>query len=204
MKTLSRDRFREPAIVALVIVLACSSASFAWAAQSYVEDFEDDILGPTVPGFASSIFNHNLAGPNWLFLDDSNPLPIFPSPHWSMLVGAATSDLITFTLPPGKYIDYAAVWMTGTGGGYAGVTFYGQNGFTAQFGTMTQDLFQLFDTTGSGIDKVIAIQLALPATPGFGPEGLYDNVIIQVVPEPASWALAGALAVALAYAARRR
>jgi hypothetical protein len=166
-------------------------------AETYLEDFEDDVLGNMVGNFAASVFMHNIVGPNSSIVDDTFPLPIPPSLHHQFFMGAVTTDDVTFDLPAGKTVDYASVWMTGTGGGAAGVTFNGTLG-SASFNTTSQDLYVFFDTTGANLGDIVSVTLNFPAPPdppGPGLEALYDDLFINVVPEPSGAMLAaGALA----------
>ncbi len=176
------------------------------APDSYLEDFEDDILGNTVGGFANAVFAHTIVGPNSFITDDSFSAAIPPSLHHQFFMGAATADDVTFLLPAGQTVDYASLWMTGTGGGAAGVTFGGTNG-NATFNTVSQDLYQFFDTTGAGIGSITSITLNLPLLPdppGPGPEALYDDLYIHVVPEPSTVVLAVLGGVACLLGRRRQ
>ena len=83
--------------------------------------------------------------------------------------------------------------MTGTGGGSAGVTFYGTNG-SFDYLVQTQDDYDYFDTAGLNLGTITMIELNLPiyplGLPNPGPESLYDDVTIHVIPEPSTWILA--------------
>ena len=176
----------------LILGLAASGG-----AALIIEDFEDDNI-PGAPGFASSVFNHNILGPN-SFLTAPFFLP--PSPAHALFLGALTTDHITFSLNPGEWVSSAGVWLTGTGGGGAGVTFLGTNG-NLSFATATQDQFVYVAVSPlDNLGPIIGILLGDPIPPGFGPEGMYDNVTIDVVPEPTS---AGLVTVALVAAGLRR
>jgi MYXO-CTERM domain-containing protein len=173
---------------------------------NYVEDFEDDNLGNTAGDFATAVFKHNIVGANSFITDDTPPLPIPPSIHHQFFMGAATSDDITFTLPAGQYVIDASVAMTGTGGGAAAVTFMGDQG-SHSFTTTFQDLYQSFATTGLNLGKITQITLNLPLLPdppGPGPEALYDDIMIHVVPEPSSLILAAGALLGLVGIARLR
>lgn len=151
----------------------------------YVEDFEDDNI-PGAANFASSIFLHGVVGPNWFF-----NVPFFgaPSPPHALFLGAQTNDFVTFNLNPGQTVQSAEISMTGTGGGWAGVTFVGTLG-VLNFSTMLpQDTFQLFSVgPADGLGDIVSVVLG-DVPPGTGPEALYDDLRITVVPEPSSFLL---------------
>lgn len=185
------------------VVLHCAPVV---GAQTYVEDFEDDILGNTVAGYATTVFTHNFAGTNFFLTDDSFSPAIPPSLHHQLFMGADTTDLITFTLPAGSVVDYASLWMTGTGGGRASVEFVDANLLTLRFETLSQDVYQFFDTTGSGLGDIIAIVLNVPPPPPFSPgmEALYDDITIHVIPEPSTGVLSIVALAGLGWRARRK
>jgi hypothetical protein len=201
-----------PARIALCLLALLSITPLVHAVDIYVEDFEDDNLGNTVGAFATAVFVHNVVGPNSFITDDNFSIAVPPSLHHQFFMGAgtggigATTDDITFVLPAGQYVTYASVEMTGTGGGAAGVTFMGDLG-SASFNTTAQDLYQFFDTTSLNLGKITQITLnfpLLPDPPGPGPEALYDDITIHVVPEPSSWILAAGALLGLAGLSRRR
>lgn len=182
--TLSRYLVAAGRFVAVTIMVFAMSAK-ASAALVYTEDFEDDNI-PGAPGFASSIFVHGIAGPNAFI---TTPFFPTPSPVHALFMGAQTTDNVTFTLAPGDKIESASLWMTGTGGGWAGVSFIGSLG-VANFSTITQDSFQLFSVDpSSGIGDVVSIVLGV-GPPSPGQEAFYDDISIRVVPEPSTAILA--------------
>lgn len=149
-----------------------------------VEDFQDD-SNPSLPGFGSSVFVHNFVGSNYLLKDPTPVIP--PSPAHALFMGAATTDSVTFTLLAGQSVDSASVWMTGTGGGAAGVTFFGTNK-SLDFSTTVQDSFQQFSVTpADNLGEITGILLGAPLPPlGPGQEAYYDDITIHVVPEPSA------------------
>lgn len=155
------------------------------AAIVYTEDFEDDNI-PGAPGFASSVFSHLLSGPN-AFLTVPHIVP--PSPRHVLFLGAVSADSVGFTLNPGERVEAASLWMTGTGGGWSGVTFNGTLG-SLNFTSFLQDSFQLVSVDpSSGIGDVVSIVLGV-GPPLQGQEAYYDDISIRVVPEASSGLLA--------------
>jgi MYXO-CTERM domain-containing protein len=187
----------------LVAVTLCTPAA---AATTYVEDFEDDVLGNMVAGYDTAVFSHLFAGTNFALTDDTFSPAVPPSLHHQLFMGADTTDAVTFTLPAGSVVTYAGVWMTGTGGGRASVEFIDSNLQVLRFESLLQDSYQLFDTTGSLLGNIVGIRLNSPPPPPFSPgmEALYDDLTITVIPEPSTGALAALALVGLAAFARRR
>jgi len=168
-------------VATLAITMAHLLAASLPAAIIHTEDFEDDNV-PGAPGFASTVFVHNIAGPNALITAPFFPTP---SPPHALFLGAVTTDFVTFVLAPGEEVESASLWMTGTGGGWAGVSFVGSMG-SVDFTTFSQDNFQFFSVDPSnGIGDVVSIVLGV-GPPISGQEALYDNISIRVVPEPGS------------------
>ena len=95
-------------ILFLLLIMGLALSSQVLAAQ-YVEDFEDD-SNPSLPGFASQIFQHTILPPeggqpgdeNWFFGDNGG--------HRPYIFGLDPGiDEVTFSLAPGEYVDYASV-----------------------------------------------------------------------------------------------
>lgn len=165
------------AVMGMVVTLSAMTS----AALIYTEDFEDDNI-PGAPGFASTVFTHAISGPNSFILAPFFPTP---SPFHALFLGALTADDVTFSIAPGEKVESASLWMTGTGGGWAGVSFVGTLG-TANFTTIAQDSFQFFSVDpSSGIGDIVRIVLG-DGPPLTGQEAFYDDISIGVVPEPSA------------------
>jgi hypothetical protein len=143
------------------------------------EDFQ--VAGdPDVPGF-DPIFNHQIGldelgrpySPHSR-LDSGR----FTSPGHSLFVGSGT-DYVTFNLGSGEYVDYVGVWTT----------CY-QDSPPAYFhvigteGDLLQQIpggfmlpFVRFDTSAVNLGAITEIRLT-------GPEAYFDDLTINIVPEP--------------------
>ncbi len=173
------------------------------AAYIYTEDFEDDNIAGA-PGFASSVFIHTVAGINSQF-NQPAPIALPPSPPDVLFLGAATTDMVTFALNPGEAVESAEVWMTGTGGGWAGVTFVGSLGSRSFITNLPQDSFQLFSVSpGDGIGQIQSVILGDNIPPLSGQEAYYDDLRISVVPEPSVGLLLATIVVGIVATRRAR
>lgn len=185
--------------ISFLLLLSFFLASGTRANIVLVEDFEDDI-NPGAAGFDTMFFDHNIVGQNWALVAPAIPLP---SPPHALFLGADTTDWVTFTLGPGLWVQSAEVWMTGTGGGEAGVTFLGSIG-SISFSTNAQDNLQLFSVgPADNLGEIIGVILGdLP--PLVGQEAFYDNLAITVVPEPSALALLGSILIGGCFSRRFR
>ncbi len=153
-------------------LITCLMLSSSAPAAVYVEDFEDD-SNPSQPGLASSIFNHNLLPVDgWGLLDDVGP----PYPTGYALYLWPAIDEITFDLGPGEYVDYAAIdfqdWL--------GATTFEVIGTLGSFSVESSSMaWQTVDTTGQNLGQIMMVRLT-------SNEGGFDNLTINVVPEPAT------------------
>jgi hypothetical protein len=176
-------------VTAIAVALGVLAATPAAAGIIQVEDFD---LPPN-GGFNNAFFNHSVgaapppspgyppAGPWWMFWDNWSI-----SPQWSLILAPAM-DTVTFNLAAGEYVDWAGVWIISNG--CPGVMeVIGTKG-TYSAGTETWE-WKWVDTTGQDLGKITQINL-------YGYETAFDDLKVDVAPEPATLALLalGGLAV---------
>lgn len=170
----------ERVVFVLLWVVAAQNAR----AAMITEDFEaNDNSGA---GGFDQAFNHQI-GPDEFRAGYSPHSRFdsgrFTSPGHSLFIGSGT-DYVTFNLDPGQYVSYAEVWTTSY-----------QNNPPAYFhviGTQGELLRQIpggftspfvpFDTSSVNLGAITEIRLT-------GPEAYFDDLKINVVPEPATAAL---------------
>lgn len=162
-----------------LIVASVSIASGFALGTPITEDFQQD-GNPAVPGF-DPVFNHLITldefGRNE-GVNSSFSTSRAVSPDHSLFIGSGT-DYVTFNLEPGQFVDYAEVWLTSN-----------QNDPPAYFhvigtegellidvpGSFTSPLTRV-DTASAHVGEIVEIRLT-----GF--EGYFDDLTINVVPEP--------------------
>lgn len=133
-------------------------------------------------GLTNSFFQHNVQahevhgiGPFSTFQD----FEFVSAGHSLFLVG---TDYITFNLLPGEWVDYAEVWFKGYG---APATFHvlGLDGMgmptSLLIDSAASGAFVKVDTSAGNFAHISEIRLS-------GLEGAFDDLVVRVVPEPAT------------------
>jgi hypothetical protein len=182
--------------LAFASIVAAVAFTASASANVYFEGFED-AAGNTV--FTEPFFNH----------DFQDPGDATQSGFWDILTGDNVSapnalwlyparDVITFNTAPGEFVVDASVHVNGQFG-YAEATIFG---FDASMTPIDQKLevpqgtqgWQVLQSNNS-FAEITRIELV-----GF--EGVFDNLQVEAVPEPATMLALGAGVAMLA--ARRR
>jgi hypothetical protein len=173
-------------LCACAAVVALSNAAHS-IPLIWKEDFTDPITGDAA---FDPNFNHNLyeITPNSFFWD----LDVFSGAN--ALILAPAGDAVTFNTAPGTFVDFAEVtFIDFCGVGCTTVEFLGTMG-SFLYANQTVGMAETISTVGLGLGEITQINLE-----SF--EGVFTNILVQVVPAPSVAALA---ALGLACIARRR
>ena len=162
-----------------VVVVALVVAAPTMAVQ-HVEDFEYET--PASDTFTNGVFQHNIVPIPpldyvwWEISDDfSNPTPT----SGNALVLAPATDEVTFDLGLGEYVNYAAIDFADWGGG---TTFEVIGTLDTYSVSISSGGWGSADTSGQSLGEITMIKL-------ISYEGVFDNLTIDVVPEPATLGL---------------
>jgi hypothetical protein len=183
--------FGRKLVGAALVFAAAAFASGSAQAETIVEDFGR----PSEPGF-DGFFLHSLINPPpanafWEFTDQQS----LASPGNYELFLAPATDNIRFATSPSQFVDFAAVTVTDYCGlGCTSVTFVGAAG-TKEFKNSAVGVSQIFDTIGLNLGAINQIVLT-------SAEGAFDNLTVNVVPEPSTFLLAVLAAAAGLLSAR--
>jgi hypothetical protein len=148
------------------------------------EDFEDGTAG----GFDTFIEYQFVSpgAPYARFIND------FISPPGHILfLGRSTVARLTFNTAPPQFINFASIdFGDSSGGGPATVVeFVGEDG-VGQFSSRNARMSTV-DTNGLALGRIIQINL-------YGSlESIFDNIVLEVVPEPHGLVLIGSAAILL-------
>ena len=95
-------------------------------------------------------------------------------------------DVVTFNLAPGLYVDFASVKVINWGsfGNLSMIIFKDVNGEIHQDFITVQDQWLTYDTSALGLGNLQSITL-------YSQEGAFDDLEVNVVPEPMTLSLLG-------------
>jgi len=170
-------------VVLFFMLIICLILSSPASAIQYIEDFEYD--KPDQNDFINGLFQHSIKSktplnrPYWDITDIVIPSP----PSGNFLLLAPAVDEITFALDPGEYVDFVSIEFCD----YANSTIFE---VTGTLGRYTSEIFwndgiwESTDTSGQPLGQITMVRL-------ISSEGGFDNLTINVVPEPASLLLFG-------------
>lgn len=174
-------------LIALALAaVMCPATSFAYRE---VEDFEALPDG----GFNNPVFQHDIQPGDfqlpgrdlWEFVDTMSI-----SPTHSLFMSPAT-DFITFVVPAGEVVDYAEVYLASVVSQSdltrATVEFIGLDGGGSPLTISDQSTLDgewtFASTAGAGFSEITEIRLTS------NKEGTFDDVAINITPEPATLCL---------------
>jgi hypothetical protein len=173
-------------VVSVVLLITMPAYSV-----QYIDEFE--YAKPATTSFvAEGVFQHNIVPiptanhVGWDIDDwpthDGNSLDLYPA-----------IDEVTFLLGPGEYVEYASVDLVNGGGSNSFEAIGTQGSYMVQDTPFLQ--WQTADTTGENLGQIIMVKL-------LAYEGAFDNLTINVVPEPFSLGLMGIGGLILALGCR--
>ena len=168
-------------IVMFFMLIVNSVLSSPAGAAVYVEDFEYD--KPDQNDFTNGVFHHNIM-----------PMPPLNSPFWDINdFGSPPSgnaldlwpavDEVTFDLNPGEYVTDVSIEFCD----YANSTIFEVTGTLDTYMVeifWNDGIWESADTSGQNLGQITMVRL-------ISEEGLFDNLTINVVPEPATFLLFG-------------
>lgn len=143
------------------------------------EDFEDN-SNPTLGGF-DPMFNHEFGadefGRPYMGSHSFNTARL-NSPGHSLFIGSGT-DRITFNLGPNEYVDSVEVWMicnqTSPAAYFHAIGSQGE--LLQQIPANFSGPLVKFDTFSASLGAITEVRLT-------GPEGYFDDLKINIAPEP--------------------
>jgi hypothetical protein len=187
---LGREIMVNSRVLGVVSVVVCLVAPYTWASSSsttYVEDFE--YATPTTQTFTNGVFNHNISeifvAPilNWEISNYASP------PTGNALLLHPGYDSINFSLDPGEYVNYVSIDYVNIIERSVSISIYGSKSNYELFPpTSGYPGWHTFDTAGLDLGAINSILIGCG---GVNSSGQFDNININVVPEPATIALLG-------------
>lgn len=168
-----------------LVVAACGTLVFPAGAEMIFEDFENGRNGGFTddPLFQQVIGTDVIGGGavDWEFTSER-----FISSSHSLYLSPG-ADYVTFNPPEGQFVDYVEVWMSASKSLHA-ATFY-ILGF-GQFGEPMQVTYKargyewiLVSSEGAGFSRITEVWMSTMGS------AFYDDLAIQLVPEPAALGL---------------
>ena len=145
-------------------------------AVQYTEDFD---YATTSNSFTDGIFQHNIV-----------PVSGYPDAYWDIsdyelppsskaLQLWPAIDEITFNLAPGEYVDYVAIDSVDQDGDTTFEVIGTLDTYSVPIISIGWNSWVSVNTTGQNLGEITMIRLS-------SYEGAFDNLTINVVPEPAT------------------
>lgn len=199
-----RFTLTRPAIAG-VVLLCFGWASMAQAQRREVENFDL----PPEGGFNNPFFNHELEpyefGPTDPPDEGFTNVGAISEPFAYFL--SAGTDFVTFNLAEGEFVDYAEVWMLSSAA-FGPSTFHviGRDASNERLDMIVdsplspdgKNQWVFVDTSGEAFASIESIRLSGNA------KGFFDDLAVNVVPEPATCIMLGVGLGGLIWVRRRR
>ena len=158
-------------------------------ADIVIEDFNSYASKPATTEFDNGVFHHSInklnpndpSDPAW---DISTSNPSGPSFADNALDLFPAQDIVTFNLTPSQYIDFASVKVMNWGN-LSLIIFKDVDGISHTDVITVQNQWFTYDTSALGLGNLQSITL-------FSYNGAFDDLEVNVVPEPVSILLIGA------------
>jgi hypothetical protein len=175
------NRFGEDLVRKLTLLILLwhgVNAGSASAATIVVEDFEAGGMGAFDPQF------------KYEFASSTTPLATlvrrFQTEDFFLFLGRNTTATVTYPTLPGQYVRYASLQLSDSSGGGnpTFVEFIGLLG-AAEFSAKNSHVLATVSTHGLNLGPIAEIRLRGSL------ESSFDNITLEVVPEPASISLFG-------------
>ena len=169
----------------LLIFSLVAIVSVQASALIITEDFNGYTSKPLTSEFDNGIFHHNIIetnppGSNWDISTFNSSGTPFADNALNLLF---VQDIVTFDLASGQHIDFASVKAINWGPTI--IIFDPVNGTDHTVSITTPSGWFTYDTSGLGLGSLQSITL-------YSYDGAFDDLEVNVVPEPISILLVGA------------